>query len=66
MAIDREINRPTFFYMDQPLFTVCKFIPYSKLQQGVKGSQPYLGRLKFEFVDDLAEVCEPPQPEVDR
>ena len=63
--VKREINRPTFFYLDQPLFTVCKFIPYSRLQEGVQQSQPYLGRLKYEFIDDLAEVCEASQPEVD-
>jgi len=63
--VKREINRPTFFYLDEPLFTVCKFIPYSKLEEGVQQSQPYLGRLKYEFIDDLAEICEASQPEVD-
>jgi hypothetical protein len=62
----REVNRPTFYYADRPLYTVCKYIPYSKLQKELTDSQPYWRYMKYDFIDQLAESCETSQPEVDQ
>lgn len=60
----REVNRPTFYYADRPLYTVCKYIPYSNLQKELANSQPYWRYMKYDFIDQLAESCETTQPEV--
>jgi hypothetical protein len=61
----REVNRPTFYYADRPLYTVCKYIAYSRLQKELADSQPYWQYMKYDFIDQLAESCETSQPEVD-
>ena len=58
----REVNRPTFYYADRPLYTVCKYIPYSKLQKELTDTQAYWRYMKYEFIEELAESCESSQP----
>lgn len=53
----REINRPTFFYLDPSLYTVCKFLPYSQLESAARQTEPFLRHLRYEFIDELAETC---------
>jgi hypothetical protein len=54
-----EINRPTFRKLKPPLPKICKFIPYSKLKRELDQLGSRVRYLKPEFVDELAESCEP-------
>jgi predicted RNA-binding protein len=54
-----EVNRPTFARLSPPLPKVCKFIPYSELKKeiGIVGHRARY--MKPQFIDDIAENCEP-------
>jgi len=54
-----EINRPTFAKLKPPLPRVCKFIPYSGLKKEIEKIGPRVKYMKPEFIDEIAESCEP-------
>ena len=54
-----EINRPTFAKLKSPLNKICKFIPYSKLKERYEKARVFVKHLKPEFIDEIAESCEP-------
>ena len=54
-----EINRPTFAKLKPALPKICKFIPYSKLKETYEKTKSYVKHLKPEFIDEIAESCEP-------
>jgi len=54
-----EINRPTFTRLKPPLPKICKFIPYSELKREIEQLGHRVTYLKPEFIDDIAEGCEP-------
>lgn len=54
-----EINRPIFAKLKPPLPKICKFIPYSELKKGIDNVRSYTKYLKPEFIEEIAESCEP-------
>jgi hypothetical protein len=54
-----EINRPTFSRMRTPLNSICQYLPYSELRGFVDRLGDYVAHLKPDFLDSLAEVCDP-------
>jgi len=54
-----EINRPTFSKLDQPLSSICRFIPFSSLKEFVRKHDALLKHLKPDVVasDELSESC---------
>jgi hypothetical protein len=54
-----EINRPTFVKLKPSLPKICKFIPYTELSKKVKDIGPMIKYVKAEFIDEIAESCEP-------
>lgn len=54
-----EINRPTFARLKPPLPKICKFIPYSELVKVIEEIGDRVRYMKHEFIDDVAESCEP-------
>jgi predicted RNA-binding protein len=55
-----EINRPTFSKLEQPLSSICRFIPFSALKGFVQKHEALLKHLKPDVVasDELSESCE--------
>lgn len=54
-----EVNRPTFARLKPPLPQICKFIPYSELKKEIEEIGYRVHYMKPEFVEDIAESCEP-------
>ena len=54
-----EINRPTFAKLKPPLPKICKFIPYSELKKEVEKIGSRVKYIKPEFIEAIAESCEP-------
>jgi hypothetical protein len=54
-----EINRPTFARLKPPLPKFCRFIPYSELKKEIKQIGDRMRYTKPEFIDIIAESCEP-------
>jgi hypothetical protein len=54
-----EINRPTFARLKPPLPKICRFIPYSELQREIEQIGSRVKYLKPEFIEEIAESCEP-------
>jgi len=54
-----EINRPIFAKLKPPLPKICRFIPYSELKKGTEKVKEYVKHLKPEFIEEIAESCEP-------
>jgi hypothetical protein len=54
-----EINRPTFSRMRTPLNSICQYLPYSELRQLVDRLGDYVSVLKPDFLERIAEVCDP-------
>lgn len=54
-----EINRPTFARLKPPLPKICKFIPYSQLKKEIDKIGDRVRYLKPEFIEEIAESCEP-------
>ena len=54
-----EINRPTFARLKPPLPKICRFIPYSELKKKIKQVGDDMRFMKPEFIDAIAESCEP-------
>ena len=55
----REVARPTFSGLSKPLYTVCRFLPYTSLLEQLEQVKHVLNHLKPQFLDDLAEICNP-------
>jgi hypothetical protein len=53
----REVNRPTFFYANRPLYTLCKYISYSRLQKEASETKRLWPYMKYDFMDQIAEAC---------
>ena len=54
-----EINRPVFAKLKPRLQKICRFIPYSELKKGIETVKNYTKYLKPEFMEEIAESCEP-------
>lgn len=54
-----EIIRPTFWNLQPPLHTVCRFLPYSRLLQRLDEANQFIEHLKPAFLDDVAELYDP-------
>lgn len=54
-----EINRPVFAKLKPSLPKICRFIPYSELKKGMENVKNYTKYLKPEFIEEIAESCEP-------
>lgn len=54
-----EINRPTFARLKRALPRTCRFIPYSVLKQKIDQISDLVQHLKPDFIEDIAESCEP-------
>ena len=55
----KEVPRPTFASCAKPLHTVCRFLPYSQLCERLEKAKDFLGYLKPDFIDDIAESYDP-------
>jgi hypothetical protein len=54
-----QINRPTFNRLKPSLPSICKFIPYTKLQKEIQYIGSRITFTKPEFIDSIAESCLP-------
>jgi predicted RNA-binding protein len=54
-----EVNRPTFARLNPSLPKICKFIPYSQLKKEVAQIGYRVRYIKPQFIDGIAESCEP-------
>ena len=54
-----QINRPTFNRLKPSLPSMCKFIPYTKLQKEIQYIGSRITFTKPEFIDSIAESCLP-------
>ena len=54
-----EINRPTFAKLKPPLPKICKFISYSELKKEIEQIGDRAKYMKYEFIEEIAESCEP-------
>jgi hypothetical protein len=54
-----EINRPVFAKLKPPLPKICRFVPYSELKKEMENIRNYTEYLKPEFIEKIAESCEP-------
>ena len=54
-----ELKRPTF---SQGLSRMCRFISYSALKHEIEYYGPRIKRQQPEFLDDIAETCQPLAP----
>ncbi|MCX5815158.1 MAG: EVE domain-containing protein [Proteobacteria bacterium] len=54
-----EINRPTFARLKPPLPKICKFISYVQLKKEIEAIGNRMKFIKPEFIDEIAESCEP-------
>jgi predicted RNA-binding protein len=54
-----EINRPTFAKLKPPLPRICKFISYSELKKEIEQIGDRAKYMKYEFIEEIAESCEP-------
>ena len=55
----REVARPTFSSLSKPLFSICRFLPYTTFVERLEQVRNVLQHLKPQFLDDIAEVCNP-------
>lgn len=55
----REISRPTFRERPKPLHKSCRFIPYGKFLDGLRGAEGFLEDIKPTFLDKLAQRYDP-------
>ena len=55
----REVARPTFSSLSKPLFSICRFLPYTSFLRRLDQVKDVLQHLKPQFLDDIAEVCNP-------
>jgi len=54
-----EVARPTFCGLRQPLYKVCRFLPYKRLIQRLDAAQEFLSHLKPGFLEDISEQYNP-------
>jgi len=55
----QEVARPTFSVLKKPLHSVCRFLPYSQLEQAIQKYEGIAQHLKPEFLDEISEDCSP-------
>jgi hypothetical protein len=55
----REVARPTFSSLSKPLYTICRFLPYTSFLERLEQVKNVIHHIKPEFLDDIAEVCNP-------
>jgi hypothetical protein len=53
-----EIGRPTFSRLEPPMREMCKFIPFSGIEDRLKQVAQFVSYLKPDFIDEIAEICE--------
>lgn len=53
----REVNRPTFSRLPEPLSNVCRFISFEALKEGIAKVKEFTSYLKPEFLDEISESC---------
>ncbi len=59
-----EVARPTFAARQRPLYSLCRFLPYSKLCSRLEEAKNVIRYLKPEFLDEIADLYNP-EDEVD-
>lgn len=52
-----EVNRPTFSRLKPPMAAMCRFIPFSKLQEEIKQISPFIPYVRHDFIRGLSESC---------
>ena len=55
----KEVARATFASRRKPLHTLCSFLPYTSLCERLAEARNFVGRLKPEFLDDIAVSYDP-------
>jgi len=61
---ENEVARPTFAARKRPLYSLCRFLPYSKLCSRLEEAKNVIRYLKPEFLDEIADLYNP-EAEVD-
>lgn len=56
---EAEVARPTFSSRVKPLYSMCRFLPYSKLCDRLQEAKSVIRFLKPEFLDEIAELYDP-------
>ncbi len=51
-----EINRPTFSRLEPPMREMCKFLPFSALQNRLSQVAQFIAYMRPDFIDELAEI----------
>ena len=54
----RELNRPTFQALPQPLVDICRYVSFSGLRAAVVEARSYVRFLRPDFLDEFAESYE--------
>lgn len=54
----RELNRPTFQALPQPLVELCRYVSFSGLRTAVAEARSYVRFVRPDFLDEFAESCE--------
>lgn len=52
-----EVNRPTFGRLNPPLFSVCRYISFTNLQQKLEQFRDMIRYLRPEFLEEISENC---------
>lgn len=53
-----EIGRPSFSRLEPPMKDMCKFIPFSAIEERIAEVAQFVSYLKPDFIDELAEPFE--------
>jgi hypothetical protein len=52
-----EINRPVFAKLSPPMSKMCSFLSFETLRERLMQVGPFVGYLKPEFIEEIAEPC---------
>jgi hypothetical protein len=55
----KQVNRPTFERMSQPLVDVCRYISFETLRDSIEQARPYVRYLKSDWLQTISESCAP-------
>jgi hypothetical protein len=53
----RQVNRPTFESLQQPLVGVCRYVSFERLREELEAAHEYVSFLKFDWLQTVSESC---------
>jgi hypothetical protein len=54
--VHREIRRPTFARLERPLHEVCRYIPFSTLEDALERYGDAIRYMRADFIESIAEL----------